>query len=73
MRHKRELVRLVRRSTGMVTTDPTGAMRGRGAYVCENLQCAERALKAGRLTQAFRKQSEAGESLAEEVRGRWQR
>jgi predicted RNA-binding protein YlxR (DUF448 family) len=32
---------------------------GRGAYVCPDAECVERALKPGRLAHAFRRASEA--------------
>jgi predicted RNA-binding protein YlxR (DUF448 family) len=68
---KRELVRLVRASGGSVVVDAEGAA-GRGAYVCAEAECLERALRGGRLSHAFRKQCEAGPGLAQEVRGLWQ-
>ncbi|MBI4245564.1 MAG: YlxR family protein [Candidatus Rokubacteria bacterium] len=71
VRPKEELVRLGRGATGVVKPDGEG--RGRGAYVCADPQCVERALKTGRLAQAFRKPSVGGEKLFEEVRESWQR
>ncbi|MGH7393087.1 MAG: YlxR family protein [Candidatus Rokuibacteriota bacterium] len=52
IRPKQELIRLVRRPGGAVVRDPAGP--GRGAYVCDDPACMERALKGGRLAQAFR-------------------
>jgi len=51
------MVRLVRGSDGRVRIDGSGP--GRGAYVCREAECRERALKPGRLTHAFRRPSEA--------------
>ena len=56
-----DLVRLVRGQNGRVEVNGSG--RGRGAYVCASEECVGRALKGGRLAQAFRKPCEAGESL----------
>jgi len=70
---KRELARLVRRPSGVVVLDVTGRVAGRGAYVCSDAPCVERALQRGRLAYAFRKPCEAGSDLAEEVRRLWQR
>ena len=53
-RPKRELVRLVRGADGVVVRDATGGAVGRGAYVCVEVACLERALKGGRLAQALR-------------------
>jgi uncharacterized protein len=64
-RPKREMVRLVRRTDGQV--DAERAAPGRGAYVCAEMECLERALKPGRLAHAFREPSEAREHLADIV------
>jgi hypothetical protein len=55
VRAKRELVRLVRGADGTVVVDRGARMPGRGAYLCQDPECAARLLKAGRLNQAFRK------------------
>ncbi|MBI2161314.1 MAG: YlxR family protein [Candidatus Rokubacteria bacterium] len=71
VRARRALVRLVRRSDGVVVADPHGTAAGRGAWVCPEESCLERALQPGRLAHAFRKPCEAGKNLSEEVRGLW--
>jgi predicted RNA-binding protein YlxR (DUF448 family) len=53
-RDKRELVRIVRCSTGAIEVDPTGKEPGRGAYLCRQAACWEEALKRGRLSKALR-------------------
>ena len=50
---KRGLTRLVRTDTG-VLVDPTGKLNGRGAYLCEQMACWERALNSDVLTKALR-------------------
>jgi hypothetical protein len=55
--------RLVRGADGRVKPDRTGP--GRGAYVCRNPACLERAVKPGRLAHAFRRPSAAGPELIE--------
>lgn len=60
-RPKAELLRLVRRADGRVDADRVAA--GRGAYVCADPECLERALKPGRLGHAFRQPSEARPNL----------
>jgi predicted RNA-binding protein YlxR (DUF448 family) len=44
---KRGLTRLVRSADGSVRYDPTGRLPGRGAYVCSQPACWERALGKG--------------------------
>ncbi len=49
MRAKRELVRVVRTPDGVIRVDPTGKLSGRGAYVCQDTACVDRALREDRL------------------------
>lgn len=67
-RPKGALVRLVRRADGVVVRDPTGRAAGRGAYVCADPACLERALQRARLAHAFRKPCEPEASGGEAVR-----
>jgi predicted RNA-binding protein YlxR (DUF448 family) len=53
MRPKRELIRVVRTPAGEVRVDATGKVSGRGAYVCPADECADLALRAGRLQHAL--------------------
>ena len=52
--NKRDLVRLVRPPEGTVSVDPSRRRDGRGAYVCAESTCWERALKGGALGAALR-------------------
>lgn len=49
MKPKKELVRVVRNKEGEVSIDLTGKKPGRGAYVCKNIECLEKAYKTKRL------------------------
>lgn len=50
---KRSLIRLVRTETGL-QADPTGKMNGRGAYLCHNATCWQKALDGQHLNRALR-------------------
>lgn len=50
---KRELVRLVRTENGVIV-DPSGKLDGRGAYLCEQASCWQRALTTDVLDKALR-------------------
>jgi hypothetical protein len=50
---KRELTRIVRTESG-IQVDPKGKMNGRGAYLCDNPKCWERALSSDILAKALR-------------------
>jgi predicted RNA-binding protein YlxR (DUF448 family) len=66
-RPKHELVRLVRDADGAVGTDARGRRPGRGAYVCADPSCVERALKGGRLAHAFRAACRSSDGLGARV------
>ena len=46
MKPKKELIRIVRSSEGALSLDSKGKLPGRGAYLCCDVQCLERALKS---------------------------
>lgn len=64
MKPKRDLVRVVKApdeksenaevvAKGQVSLDLTGKKPGRGAYVCNDITCLEKAIRAKRLERAF--------------------
>ncbi len=50
---KRVLVRIVKNKSGEIFIDETGKANGRGAYICRNRVCLEKAVKSKRLAKAF--------------------
>ncbi len=68
---QRRLLRLARRADGVVVPDPARSAPGRGAYVCADPGCIEKAIKTRRFAPAFRKPCEVRPGLTEEVRGLW--
>jgi uncharacterized protein len=53
---KRELVRVVRTTTGEIEVDPTGKKAGRGAYLCRRRSCWEMAFRKRSLEHALQAQ-----------------
>lgn len=53
MKDKRELLRVVKSPKGDISLDFTGKKAGRGAYVCHELACLQRARKSRALERAF--------------------
>lgn len=51
---KRTLTRVVRSPDGAVQVDRTGKMNGRGAYLCDNRRCWERAIATNILANALK-------------------
>ena len=58
---KKELIRIVRSQEGAVSVDVTGKAPGRGAYICPDVACLERAYKTRALNRAL------GAELTEET------
>ncbi len=50
---KKELVRIVKSPNGEVSLDLTGKASGRGAYICNNADCLQKARKSHRIDKAF--------------------
>lgn len=71
MKAKKELVRVVKSKEGEISLDLTGKKAGRGAYVCKQLDCLQKARKARRLEKAFSCQipPEVYDQMEEELRG----
>lgn len=53
MKPKKELIRVVKSPQGEVSLDATGKKPGRGAYVCNRIECLKKARKARRFERSF--------------------
>ncbi len=51
---KGDLWRVVKAPTGEISLDKTSRAAGRGAYICKNVACLKKAIKAHRLESAFK-------------------
>lgn len=67
VKDKKELIRIVKNKEGEITIDKTGKLNGRGAYLCDNKDCLEKAIKAKRLEKTF--QMKIQEEVYENLRG----
>lgn len=52
-RPKKELMRIVRAPEGIIAADLTGKKSGRGAYICKQTECLEKAIKGKRFEKNF--------------------
>lgn len=50
---KKELIRIVKNKDGNISIDKTGKANGRGAYICDNIECLEKLIKTKRLERTF--------------------
>jgi len=69
---KRELIRIVRTKEGEIKIDPTGKASGRGAYICNDIECLEKIRKKKALNHSFEQEvdEEIYEKLKEELQQR---
>ncbi len=52
--NKKSLIRIVKNKENEMFIDQTGRANGRGAYVCANSNCLEKAIKSKALNRAFK-------------------
>ncbi|HBN86239.1 MAG TPA: DUF448 domain-containing protein [Clostridiales bacterium] len=69
---KKELIRIVKDQEGNIKVDSTGKAAGRGAYICCNTLCLEKAQKGKRLQKAFEMNiaDDLYERLGQEIKGK---
>lgn len=53
-KNKKELIRVVKNKEGQVFVDLTGRQNGRGAYICANKDCLEKAIKTKSLEKTLK-------------------
>ena len=53
MKNKKELVRVVKNKEGQISLDLTGKKAGRGAYICRDASCFQKARKNRGLERAL--------------------
>lgn len=63
---KKDLIRIVKDQTGNISVDKTGKAPGRGAYLCDSIECFEKAKKTKKLERAL--ETAIGEEIYEELR-----
>jgi len=50
---KKDLIRIVKNNKNEITIDKTGKQEGRGAYICNSVQCLEKVIKSKRLERSL--------------------
>lgn len=66
-KNKNELIRIVKNKDGIIRIDRTGKAQGRGAYICDSIECLEKAIKSKRLEKTF--ETKISEDVYENLRG----
>lgn len=50
---KKDFIRIVKNKDKEIFVDRTGKAEGRGAYICDNIECLEKLIKKRRLDKIF--------------------
>ena len=66
-REKKQLIRIVKNKINEISLDKTGKLEGRGAYICDDIQCLERIIKSKRLEKIF--DMKISDEIYENLRG----
>ncbi|MCI5936738.1 MAG: YlxR family protein [Eubacterium sp.] len=66
---KNELIRIVKTKEGEILLDETGKHSGRGAYICDRMECFQKACKSHALDRSFK--MEIPSEVYEELERRW--
>lgn len=64
---KTDLIRVVKSSNGKINIDKLGKMPGRGAYICDNIECFEKIVKTKRIERVL--ETQIDDTIYEKLRG----
>lgn len=51
---KKDFIRIVKDNENNISIDRTGKANGRGAYICDNIECLEKAIKNKKIEKSFK-------------------
>ena len=64
---KKGLIRIVKNAEGEIFVDRTGKAAGRGAYICDKIECVEKCVKTRGLNRAFK--TDINKEIYEKLKG----
>ena len=64
---KKDLIRIVKNNNNDINIDKTGKLDGRGAYICDDVNCLEKVKKSKRLEKVF--DMKISEEIYDNLRG----
>lgn len=67
IKNKKDLIRIVKNKESQISIDKTGKANGRGAYICDNIECLEKAIKSKKLERTF--ETKIDNEIYESLRG----
>lgn len=66
--HKNNLIRIVEDKLKQISVDKTGKTEGRGAYICNNIECLEKMIKTNKIQKVL-KNSNIDKKIYDDIRG----
>lgn len=63
---KKDLIRIVKNNQNEITVDKTGKQPGRGAYICNSVECLEKVIKSKRLEKVL--ETKISDEIFEDLR-----
>ena len=66
-KNKQDLVRIVKNKEQKICIDITGKMEGRGAYICNSVECLDKVIKSKRLERVL--ECKLNDDIYMELRG----
>lgn len=66
-KEKKDLIRIVKDQKGNIRVDISGKANGRGAYICKNIECLEKAIKTKKLERSLKTKIDS--QIYESLRG----
>lgn len=64
---KKDLIRIVKNKDGIINIDKTGKLEGRGAYICDSVDCLEKVKKSKRLEKVL--ETKIDDEIYDKLRG----
>ena len=64
---KKDLIRIVKNKNNEISVDKIGKAEGRGAYICDNADCLEKAIRTKKLERVF--EMKISEEIYNDLRG----
>ena len=64
---KKELIRIVKNKNNEISIDRTGKKEGRGAYICDDVNCLDKLIKSKRLERTL--DTKISQEIYESLRG----
>ena len=64
---KKDLIRIVKNKQNEISIDKTGKKDGRGIYICDSIDCLEKAIKTKKIERSF--ETKISEEIYNDLRG----